>query len=525
MRIRILCVAIVLASVLWPGPAGGGEEPLFGPPPAQVAPPLGPGVNDLQAGAGQEAGAGPATLPASPVPPSYLPDDPGYRTPTDLAPEPLPGLDLQQAPATENRTAPNPFFAEDLPEPPIPVLDDEPAAGYPPPPAGCGVCGDAGCGTATCGACSGCRPWRLFDTPGLRCRRIEIGGWIQQGITSSASNPADGYNGPVTFNDRDGEYQMNQFWLYVQRKADSGGCGWDVGGRIDFVYGTDARFTQAADGLEANWNQTQRFYQAALPQFYLDLAYNRWMLRAGHFYTIVGHEVVQAPDNFFYSHAYTMRYGEPFTHTGMLATYKLTDRLSLNAGLHRGWDQFDDTDGDDSLGFLGGAAWTSCDGRSSLAFALTSGEQGPGNNTVMYSIVGSRRLTGRLRYVIQHDWGQSTGGGRQQIGSAEWYGLNQYLLYKINPCWSAGLRFEWFRDDDGARVTGLGDGNLNTGPYVGSFYALSAGLNWRPRANLTFRPEVRWDWFDADTPGGLGPYDAGDRNRQFLVGCDLILTF
>ncbi len=50
-------------------------------------------------------------------------------------------------------------------------------------------------------------------------------------------------------------------------------------------------------------------------------------LKVGHFYTIIGYEVVTAPDNFFYTHAYTMQYGEPFTHTGVLATYNANDQL------------------------------------------------------------------------------------------------------------------------------------------------------------------------------------------------------
>ncbi len=110
-------------------------------------------------------------------------------------------------------------------------------------------------------------------------------------------------------------------------------------------------------------------------------------------------------------------------------------------------------------------------------------------------------------------------------GAGRWYGLNQYLIYCLNPCWSAGLRVEWFRDQDGIRVAGLGDGNRNTGPYPGNFWEVSAGLNWKPHANLTVRPEVRWDWYDGTAPGGVLPYDAGQRASQFLFGCDLVLTF
>ena len=51
--------------------------------------------------------------------------------------------------------------------------------------------------------------------------------------------------------------------------------------------------------------------------------------------------------------------------------------------------------------------------------------------------------------------------------TAEWYGINQYLFYKLNCCWTAGSRFEWFRDDDGFVVTGLRPGN----PLVGNFFA------------------------------------------------------
>ena len=394
--------------------------------------------------------------------------------------------------------------------------------------AGCNACDTCNAG-GLCGgrrnrSCDPCQPWTLPQPWCLQQRGIRIGGWIEQGISVVANNPADRYNGPVTFNDRDGEYQMNQFWLFMERAVDTGGCGWDLGGRIDFVYGTDARFTQAADGLEADWNQTSRFYQAALPQFYLDVGYNDWTLRIGHFLTILGYEVELAPENFFYSHAYVRQYGEPVTHTGMLLTRRFGDRLSVSAGVHRGNDQFNDTDGRDSLDFLGGATWTSWNERLSLAFGISATEDGPGVTTQVYSLVGSLQVTDNLTYVIQHDLGQTTGAPNRNR-TVEWYGVNQYLLYDINTCWAAGLRFEWFRDDDGTRVTGLGDGNQNTGPFVGNFYEISAGLNWKPHANLTVRPEVRWDWFDGGAPLGARPYDAGDRNNQFLFGCDLICTF
>ena len=51
--------------------------------------------------------------------------------------------------------------------------------------------------------------------------------------------------------------------------------------------------------------------------------YNDWKIKLGHFYTPIGYEVVPANGNFFYTHAYTMQYGEPFTHTGVLGPVRL----------------------------------------------------------------------------------------------------------------------------------------------------------------------------------------------------------
>jgi len=340
-----------------------------------------------------------------------------------------------------------------------------------------------------------------------------------------ANNPADRYSGVVTFNDRDGEYQMNQLWFFLDRKVDTGGYGLDIGGRIDFVYGTDARFTQAADGLEANWNQAEPFYQAALPQFYLDIGYNEWTVRIGHFFTILGYEVVPAPQNFFYSRAYTMQYGEPFTHTGVLFTRNVGEGLALTAGLHRGNNQFDDTDGLDAINFLGGVSWTNMDETLSATFGISATEQGPNLAETIYSLVGIWQVTENFTYVIQHDYG--TLCNTTADVSAEWYGLNQYLLYFINDCWQAGVRVEWFRDDDGVRVTGLGVGNAVAGSqFVGDFFEITAGLNWKPTANIIVRPEVRWDWFNADAANPqVLPYDAGQQDRQFLFSCDLIVTY
>jgi len=365
-------------------------------------------------------------------------------------------------------------------------------------------------------------PWTLFPQGGL----LDIHGWVAAGVAFNARKTTAKFNGPVTFNDRRDEVMLNQLYTVIERRMDSECC-FDVGGRVDLLFGTDYVFTQTA-GLETNsdfsprWN-SNRFYGLAMPQMYLEAGYGDLAIKVGHFYTIIGYEVVTAPDNFFYSHAYTMQYGEPFTHTGVLATWSHCDNWTFTGGVVDGWDKFDPVIS--RAAFLGGAAYTPDHEQYSIAFAIVSGDEDGaappivGNRTT-YSIVFSRDVTERLHYVIQHDHGiQSLGGGATE----EWYGINQYLFYTINDCWKAGLRVEWFRDDDGVRVASVRPGNNTTpGGHSGNFYEITAGLKWTPTANLTVRPEVRWDWFSGEN-ATTGPMDG--RSSQFTSAVDVILTF
>jgi hypothetical protein len=175
------------------------------------------------------------------------------------------------------------------------------------------------------------------DAQPLKDYGIKWGGWINAGVTYSSNSSK--FNGPVTFGDRASELQVNQLYFYIQRAVNTEGGSWDFGGRFDFLYGTDAVFTQAYGSPKGHWDlrllNSDRFYDIALPQAYFEVFApfgNGITAKIGHFYTIIGNEVVPAPDNFFYSHAYTMQYGEPFTHTGVLLSYPFDQNWSVTGG-------------------------------------------------------------------------------------------------------------------------------------------------------------------------------------------------
>jgi len=366
-------------------------------------------------------------------------------------------------------------------------------------------------------------------------------GWLSQGFTGNPANPNNRFNGPVTFNDRSNEYQMNQLYLTLGREVETQCHAWDIGGRVDLLYGTDYYYTTAI-GLETrqdgspHWNGGDgprdtgaAMYGLAMPQLYAEVVApigNGLNVKMGHFYTIMGYESVMAPDNFFYSHAYAMQYGEPLTHTGLLADYRCSPCLSLRAGFTRGWDTWEDPN--ETLGFIGGVTWTSVDQRTCLAFTLHTGNEdiAGDNDRTAYSIVLAHQVTCRLRYVLQHDFGIEANAelGRDgQRNDAKWYGINQYLYLSVNDATSLGLRLEWFRDQDNARVLAIPIESLVGG---GDYFAATFGANWEPYDSVVLRPEVRWDRSDVDPPGAAqGMFNDFSRGSQFTFGLDLIVLF
>lgn len=405
---------------------------------------------------------------------------------------------------------------------------------------------------------------RYLETDFLLNRGIETYGFIDVGIGANAWG-AD-WNGPITFNDRAWQGQMNQLYLINERilKEDQ----LSLGGRVDLLYGTDYIYTTAT-GFDGGWNDTNggnRYYGLAMPQLYGEVGTQVLNVKFGHFYTLIGYEVVPAIGNFFYTHAYTMQYGEPFTHTGVLATWNPNDQLSIIGGITNGWDNWDVglptnqanpfPGSTSNASFLGAVTFSSSDGSQALTLANSSGNEfatasfvNPfsayvGNRTVT-SIVYSNEFTDKLTYVYQSDLGyQAYAGGDipvyyetqgQQPGSAYWYGVNQYLFYNFTDYLIGGLRLEWFRDNNGTRVQyGLRPGSPEATGFAGNFWAMTWGLNYLVGNNLVIRPELRYDWFSQDlgnaaqgvglpfgkTAGGLGT-----QSDQFYGGCDIIWQF
>ena len=353
---------------------------------------------------------------------------------------------------------------------------------------------------------------------------VDFGGWMAGGFYDNShglSGPAA--NTPLGFNNIGDEFQLHQAWMYLGKEAQTGN-GIDFGFRVDFMFGSDAPDTQAfGDGSwDASWiTDNSGDYGFAMPQLYSEVALGDTVVKMGHFYTIIGYEVVQAPQNFFYSHAYTMVYNEPRTHTGILAQTPLGSHIKAYYGWTRGWDSGFENRQEGST-FLGGLGLEITD-KMTLNWGTSFGDPGDVDaatgDVFLSSFVLDWKPVDAVEYVVQTDFQsrQTTAAVGGQSAFKQ-YGLNQYLFLYLTDAIAAGMRYEWFYVGEGIGLP------LNTavGTPGGHYHAVTMGLNMNI-GGMLIKPEMRYDWVDHDA--GFAPFDGNVRQSQFTWGAQSIMTF
>ena len=330
------------------------------------------------------------------------------------------------------------------------------------------------------GACLADRTIRSWwrDLPGACCGEpyrissgalgFDIAGWTQFGYHSDRT----GAPGTRLFNNNPGRINAHQMWIYADKPA-CGDCGPDWGFHADLVFGTDGPDAQSFGNDPGNYDFLSGWdrdsgYGWSMPQLYATWASGDLTLKAGHFFTLPRYEVVAAPANFFYSHAYTMFNSEPFTHTGLIGTYQVRDNTEAYFGWTYGWDTgFDRRHGGSS--FLGGL---NVELTRSVAFRwiATIGDFGNRGEGYAHSIILDFAITRKLNYVFQTDLVDTNTVNDTQ------FGLNQYLIYTVHDCLGVGMRAEWWKNFDQ------------------SYGEVTLGANIRPHPNVIVRPELRHDW-------------------------------
>jgi len=319
-------------------------------------------------------------------------------------------------------------------------------------------------------------------------QRIQISGWTDMSFTASSATHEQL---PMGFNFQANDFLLQQNWLRVDRPVVTSGTSEPTFGfRWDTILpGSDYRFTLARgifdEQLTADHGQPN-LYGIDPIQFYAE-AYVPTVaagldLKVGRFFAQYGAEANDAPSNALGSHTYTFIY-DPFTHTGVLGTLKLTDAWTVQAGLVLGSDIFIDA-ADEPTG-IGSIKWAPPSGRDSVLFSVIVGpgrfnQQRDFHNPEIFDLVYTHKINTRLSYTFEGLYGFTT--NVPATGFADWAGVVNYLTCDFTPRLSGTTRLEFFDDAQGQR----------TG-FRGLYTDLTAGLSFKPYRWVTIRPELRYD--------------------------------
>lgn len=328
---------------------------------------------------------------------------------------------------------------------------------------------------------------------------MDFTGFIDGGYTSFST-------GKGTFNNRahartfdweNGVASIQNIDLQLQKTPDSG-----FGGLIDLSIGKDADTIHSYGTVDkdkgpyfadvaANGDTPAQTYWD-VTQLYAYYGMGSLSLTLGKFVTHAGQEVIKSRDDTNFSRSILFGFAIPFTHTGVRATYKAADTLTLILGANEGWDTVTAKNG----GATGEFDWEWAPNKAFSFFGtVLSGQEtiatypsdnkgfvpsngcttpfksdftgcgGPNLNDTdkgtrtLVDLIFTYNATDALSFVLNYDSGSqekaldifctSTPCGTK---TAMWSGTALYVNYGINDNWRVSGRAESFSDPNSFRT-------------------------------------------------------------------------
>ncbi len=343
--------------------------------------------------------------------------------------------------------------------------------------------------------------------------RINLYGRAEGSYTYNFDNPAQDLNLGRVFDIEHDQFLLNQLDLNFERVVDPKIHQFDVGFRLEMLYGGDARFIHSNGLLDTDDFFNGPENQFDVPQLYVDVAIpvgNGLRVRAGKFLFF---KQIDPNASVFYSHSFTFGGALPFTLTGVTGWYPLNDQWSVEAGISRGWGQSLE-DNNDAIDALGRVRYDMSDRTSFSLAAITGPEQDDDNShyRTVFDATVNHACTDNLTLLLDVVYGYQ--GGVPGGDEAHWYGVAGYGVYRVNHQVSVGGRLEWYRDEEGY-----------TTQLAQNLYEATLGLTLTPfpsdrlGSNFKVRPEIRYDYSSRAFFDGLSRHD------QFTAAVDAIFNF
>ncbi|MDC0142951.1 porin [Verrucomicrobia bacterium] len=268
-------------------------------------------------------------------------------------------------------------------------------------------------------------------------------------------------------------------------------------GAMDTGYTVELWMGPAAAGINTAANETTGD-SVELMQANIDLRISGVDLKIGQFGTVVGNETYNYSSNTFYTHSYGFAI-EPTQHTGLLASYTVSDGLNVAVGLaNTTGSALNDAGAGNGSGktYLGSVSYTLGSGTGMLAgtelyYGIVSGNASGASgddDEYHYGSIALPELVSNLSISVNHthvDYGNA-------IASSNVTGLN--LGYALDADTNINVRYE---------VGNINDTNLlgTWADNADNLQSLTIGVNRKIWENVTSRIEYRND--TKDTTGSV----------------------
>jgi len=260
-----------------------------------------------------------------------------------------------------------------------------------------------------------------------------------------------------------------------------------LGGLITPVAGRDT-YIFAPYGWDPDYGSQS--FGFAIPQAYLQYAVGSVTFMGGTFIELAGAENIFSYNDTNFSRSILWGYAEPYTVTGLRASYVPNDKLTLIGGIDNGWDSIRDIGRQKTIEL--GASYT-FDPMFTLAAYGYTGQQriadrtssGPTGQRTLIDFVATLHVTENLSFVANYDGAMQTKAAlpNGDIAKAVWQGIAGYVNYTFNEKWYTSTRGEIFDDQDGYR-TGVRQ----------NWREATITIGYKPLKGLDVRAEIRRDF-------------------------------
>jgi hypothetical protein len=277
-------------------------------------------------------------------------------------------------------------------------------------------------------------------------QRIQFSGFIDTTFNWNFNDPQGPRENRLRVFDRPANtFSLNLVEIALEKKAAELNS---AGFRLDLVAGRDVPFFRAAGFEAGNFDIEQAYitYKAPLGE--------GLTVTFGKFVTLLGAEVIEAPDNFNISRSFLFGFAIPFTHTGLLLNYPVTELADLTVGVVNGWDNIDDNN--DAKTFIGRVGFNLADNLTAALAGIYGAEQEDrdGPKRWVIDLVTTFKPLEQLTLVLNYDYGREDEAVLLDTGlsDAEWQGVALIVHYALTEKFGVAIRGEFFNDQDGART-------------------------------------------------------------------------